>query len=314
MNEQTQPVVQIAGLVKEYGGYRAVDDVSFEARRGEIFGVLGSNGAGKTTSVECAQGLRRPDAGFVRVLGFDPIAQRSDLRGRVGSQLQDSSLPDRMKVREAIELFAEGRDQVGAAIEDWELGPIVKSAFGDLSGGQRQRLFLALALLNKPEVVFLDELTQGLDPNARRSVWELVERVREQGTTVVLVTHFMEEAEVLCDRVVVVVQGRVVDRGSPAELIERHSKGVRVRFADGGDDRSWIEAVPGVRLVQDHGREVEVVGSSPMIAHLGASLVHRQQVPDSLRVVQPNLEDALIDLIKPVGKTATKDTTTKVPA
>lgn len=293
-----EPVVEVDGLVKTYGSHRAVDDVSFTVQRGEIFGILGSNGAGKTTAVECAQGLRRPDGGTVRVLGCDPISERHALRGRIGSQLQESRLPDRLKVREALRLFADNQAQADAAMKDWELAPLAGSAFADLSGGQQQRLFLALALLNKPEVVFLDELTQGLDPNARRVVWQLIERVREQGTTVVLVTHFMEEAEVLCDRVIVVTAGRVIDEGSPASLIDRHGGGVRVRFgADPSFDLAWIEALPEVRRVARLGHEVEVAGGSPMIAHLGAGLVARNAVPETLRVDQPDLEDALLTLI-----------------
>lgn len=294
------PVVEIEGLTKSYGDHVAVNNLSMSVRRGEIFGVLGTNGAGKTTSVECAQGLRRADAGTVRVLGHDPIRDRQQLRGRVGSQLQDSSLPDRLRVREAMRLFADDTAQADAAMQDWDLHDLARSAFGDLSGGQRQRLFLALALLNKPEVVFLDELTQGLDPSARRSVWELIENVRDQGTTVLLVTHFMEEAEALCDRVVVVVNGSVIDRGSPAELIERHSAGVRVRFLPAGSTE-WLAAVPGVVGVSQAGSEIEVRGPSAMIAHLGAALVERGQVPESLRVDQPDLEDALLSLIAPAG-------------
>lgn len=294
-------VVEIAGLTKTYGSLRAVDDISFAVRRGEIFGVLGSNGAGKTTAVECAQGIRRATSGNVRVLGLDPIKDRGQLRGRVGSQLQDSNLPDRLRVNEAIRLFADDDAQATAAIEDWELGPLTKSAFGDLSGGQRQRLFLALALLNRPEVVFLDELTQGLDPNARRTVWGLIERVRDSGTTVVLVTHFMEEAEVLCDRVTVMASGEMVDSGTPDELIQRHGQGVRMRFAARPEDAAWIGSLPGVSSVEVRNDELEATGESPMIAHIGAALVSRDQVPASIRVEQPDLESALINLLQPSG-------------
>jgi ABC-2 type transport system ATP-binding protein len=295
----TAPVLEITALHKSYGEHHAVRDLSLSVEKGEIFGILGSNGAGKTTSVEIAQGIRRADSGLVRVLGHDPIADRTRLRGRVGSQLQDSNLPDGMRVIEAIRLFADGKKQVDAALNDWELSDLAKVPFGKLSGGQRQRLFLALALLNNPEVVFLDELTQGLDPNARRSVWELIERVREGGTTVVLVTHFMEEAEVLCDRVVVMTNGVVLDRGMPSELIERHGSGTRMRFGSDSQDLTWLHAVPEVTSVTRIGSEVEVAGSGPMVAYVGAALVARGQVPDSVRVSQPNLEDALLTLINP---------------
>lgn len=297
-------VLEIRGLTKKYGDHVAVDGVNMAVQRGEIVGILGTNGAGKTTTVECAQGLRRADSGIVQVLGLDPIANRAQLRGRVGSQLQDANLPDQLRVGEAVHLFADVGDQAHEVMGDWDLHSIAKVPFGGLSGGQRQRLFLALALLNRPEVVFLDELTQGLDPGARRVVWGLIEQVRDSGTTVVLVTHFMEEAEVLCDRVVVMTGGRVVDTGSPAELIERHSDGVRMRFPGEAADLEWLANVPGVAAVRREGAELVARGSSPMIAHVGAALVQRGHVPDTIRIAQPDLEDALLSLIEPTGVAA----------
>ncbi len=304
MGNQTKTdsaVLEIDSLTKAYGNRQAVSSLSLSVKRGEIFGILGSNGAGKTTSVECAQGIRRADSGQVRVLGKDPIKERAQLRGRVGSQLQDSNLPDQIRVAEAVDLFADDRTQAKMAMSNWQLDEIAKSKFGGLSGGQRQRLFLALALLNRPEIVFLDELTQGLDPNARRTVWELIEKVRDQGATVVLVTHFMEEAEVLCDRVVVMAGGKLVDEGSPAELIERHSKGIRMRFEYDNADLDWIENVPGVTGVTPYGTEVGVTGKSQVIAHIGAALIQRGSIPESIRVDQPNLETALLKIINPNG-------------
>jgi len=301
MTNSHETVLEIEGLHKTYGEFTAVEDVSLAVDRGEIFGILGSNGAGKTTSVECAQAIRRADAGRIRVLGHDPITERAKLRGRVGSQLQDSSLPDRLRVGEAVRLFADDTRQAKSTIGEWELDDLVKVPFAGLSGGQRQRLFLALALLNRPEIVFLDELTQGLDPNARRSVWTLIERVRDRGTTVVLVTHFMEEAEVLCDRVVVMNSGRIVDRGTPAELIDRHSNGIRMRFPYADADLGWIERSPDVDTVTRTGSEVEVVGASRILAHVGAGLVERGDVPTNIRVHQPDLEDALLTLINTNG-------------
>lgn len=299
----TQPVVQISGLRKSYGDKVVVDDLSLQVERGEIFGVLGTNGAGKTTSIECVQGIRRADAGELRVLGCDPIADRNALRGRVGSQLQDSHLPDRLRVGEAMRLFAADAEQARTGMADWELDDLASVPFAGLSGGQRQRLFLALALLNQPEVVFLDELTQGLDPNARRQVWGLIERVRDRGTTVVLVTHFMEEAEMLCDRVAVMADGHLVAEGTPAELIERHSQGVRVRFECPESLVPSLESAPLVTSVRSLGTEVEVTGPSPMLAYLGAALVDASAVPPTLRVDQPDLESALLNLIDPNGVT-----------
>lgn len=294
-----QPVLELAGLTKRYNGATVVDDLSLAVERGEIFGLLGTNGAGKTTSVECAQGIRRADGGQIRVLGHDPIAERGALAGRVGSQLQNSSLPDRLRVGEAIGLFANSPAQAARAVDDWQLDALKKVPFAALSGGQRQRLFLALALLNRPEVVFLDELTQGLDPDARRSVWTLIERVREQGTTVVLVTHFMEEAELLCDRVAVMTAGRLVATGTPDELIERHGPGVRVRFRAEPEDRQWLTGVPGVANIRELGHEVEATGAASITAELGHALVERGRSPIAMRVDQPSLEDALLGLMQP---------------
>jgi ABC-2 type transport system ATP-binding protein len=195
-----------------------VDDASFSVRQGEIFAILGPNGAGKTTTVECIQGLRCPDGGTIRVLGLDPTSQAAQLRQRIGSQLQDSALPGRLRVAEAIELFAAfahrpvDRDQL---LVRWRLDDQRAQTFDSLSGGQRQRLFIALAFVNSPELVSLDELTQGLDPQARRATWELIREIRDGGTTVVLVIHFMDEAEHLCDRVAVVDRGKVVALDSP---------------------------------------------------------------------------------------------------
>lgn len=291
------PVVELNGLTKRYGDTTVVDDVSLQVGRGEIFGILGTNGAGKTTSVECAQGLRRPDAGTVRVLGLDPIADRTALSGRVGSQLQDSNLPERLKVEEAVWLFANSKDSAAKIMDEWELTAIARKPFGALSGGQRQRLFLALALLNEPEVVFLDELTQGLDPDARRSVWDLIEKVRATGATVVLVTHFTEEAEALCDRVAVMRNGKLVDQGTPAELVSRFSGGIRVRFNGGAEELAWARLTPGATSVAKRGDDIELTGDPTLVARVGHALVQRNLGATPLRVHQPDLEEALITII-----------------
>lgn len=299
----SRPDVVVRGLRKSYGDTRAVRDVSFEVAPGEILGVLGPNGSGKTTTVECLQGLRRADAGEISVLGLDPRTQVAELRRRIGSQLQDSALPDRLRVVEAVRLFASvGRDPVGvdALLADWGLAAKRTAAFGSLSGGQRQRLFIALALVNRPRLVFLDEMTTGLDPEARREAWRLVERLRDLGTTVVLVTHFLDEAERLCDRLVVVRDGAVVGAGTPAELVARHGGGVSATFTppdgDAPDDDA-LAALPGVTAVGRRGRAVEVRGDAGALLHLGHLLVERGAVPRDLRVHQPTLEDAYLALV-----------------
>jgi ABC-2 type transport system ATP-binding protein len=219
------PVIEITDLHKSYGSVRAIDGISLTVDRGEVFGVLGPNGAGKTTTVATAAGLRRPDSGTVRVLGLDPAKDPDAVRQRVGVQLQQAVLPNRMKVKEAMAIFAAAyRDHADpeALLRDWGLAEHRNAAFGKLSGGQKQRLFIALALLGKPEVVVLDELTTGLDPAARRDTWAMVQSLKEHGVTVVLVTHAMDEAEILCDRLVLINSGRIIAEGTPEEVRGEH--------------------------------------------------------------------------------------------
>ncbi|MYW94437.1 ABC transporter ATP-binding protein [Amycolatopsis rubida] len=215
-------LIEVSELRKAYGGRVVVDGVSFSVDRGEIFGVLGTNGAGKTTAVECLQGLRAPDSGTISVLGLDPARDTAELRRRVGTQLQDARLPEKLRVREALSLFASfypDPADIDALLTRLGLDAHRDIAFGKLSGGLRQRLSIALALVGNPELAILDELTTGLDPHARQETWQLVENVRASGVTVVLVTHFMDEAQRLCDRLVLLDRGRVVATGTPAELL-----------------------------------------------------------------------------------------------
>ena len=220
-----QPVVQVSAVRKTYGRTVAVDDVSFDVDQGEIFGLIGPNGAGKTTTMECVEGLRVPDRGAISVLGLDPARQVYALQDRIGIQLQEAQLQKRVKVREAVGLWAAlYRKPVDGdrLLEQLGLGDKRNAWFMTLSGGQKQRLFIALALINDPELVFLDELTTGLDPQARRTIWDLVRGIRARGKTVFLTTHLMEEAERLCDRVAIIDRGRIVDVATPLELIRRH--------------------------------------------------------------------------------------------
>lgn len=293
-----EPVIEVQSLSKRYGKTQAVADVSFTVARGEIFGVLGPNGSGKTTTVEALQGLRTPDGGRLRVLGLDPQRERNALRHRIGSQLQESALPDRIRVWEALDLFASlgPRGDWRPLLEQWGLAGKAKSSYAALSGGQRQRLFVALALVNDPEVVFLDELTQGLDPAARRLAWDLIRAVRDRGATVVLVTHYMDEAEQLADRVAILDRGRVSATGSPQELIARSRQGVRVRFSANEDDVSWLSRIDDVDGVRRRGAHVEVDGRGPVLARVAAALVERGIVPADLRAEQPSLEDVYLEL------------------
>jgi ABC-2 type transport system ATP-binding protein len=217
-------VIEVQGLGKRYGRQVALDGVSFRVERGEIFGILGPNGAGKTTAVEIIAGLRRADGGSVRVLGLDPQSERGrrELRQRIGVQLQEAALPGQLKVWEALDLYASFYDNPAdwrELLNRWGLADKRNAKFAKLSGGQKQRLLIALALVGNPEVAVLDELTSGLDPYARRATWELIRQIRGAGVTVLLVSHFMDEVEELCDRVAVLDRGRVVAIGSPAGLI-----------------------------------------------------------------------------------------------
>jgi ABC-2 type transport system ATP-binding protein len=292
-------VITVDHLRKAYGRVVAVEDISFEVEAGEIFGILGPNGAGKTTSVECAQGLRRPDGGTIRVLGLDPTTQAAQLRQRVGSQLQDSALPGRLRVAESIELFgafAHRPVDCDELLARWRLEDQRDQAFDSLSGGQRQRLFIALAFVNSPEVVFLDELTQGLDPQARRATWELIREIRQGGTTVVLVTHFMDEAEYLCDRVAVVDSGKVVALDAPQGLIDGLGLASVVRFTTSEPNLGWLEKLDVVESLARQGDSIEIRGSGPVLALVASELVARGIVPLDLRVERPTVEDAFLAL------------------
>jgi ABC-2 type transport system ATP-binding protein len=295
-------VITVRGLHKAYGTRVVVHRLDLDVRAGEIVGLAGANGAGKTTTVECIQGLRTPDSGSLRVLGFDPVTQAARLRPLLGSQLQDSGLPARLRVAEAVELFATGRAADGGELlERFGLAQRHRSAFSSLSGGERQRLFLVLALLNRPRLVILDELTQGLDPAARRDVWAAIRQLHEAGTTVLLVTHEMDEAEALCDRIVVMRSGQVLDAGTPAELVNRHARTATVWFSLAGPPGSLLDvlgALDGVAEVHRDGQRVTVRGDRRIIAHVGGALVQHGPVPADLGAQVPGLGDALLRLLE----------------
>ena len=294
------PAIRVEGLTKAYGDRQVLKGLTFDVAPQEIFGILGPNGTGKTTSVEIIQGLRHRDSGSIQLLGFDPTRDRAKLRTLIGAQLQSSALPDRLRVGEALRLFARLAGDVvdwRELRDTWDLARLERSAFGSLSGGERQRLFVALALVNRPQVVFLDELTQGLDPAARRETWRLVRRVREQGTTVVLVTHYMDEAEQLCDRVGVLHDGRLTACDTPEGLIAGVGDGVRVRFSYAHTaEISGLEAIDGVRRVSHDGDRVDITTEPTAVVPIAAELARRHITPDDFTVVRPTLEDVFVSL------------------
>src|SRR6202163_3442517 len=248
-----RPVIQVSGIRKTYGATVAVSEVSFEVNEGEIFGLIGPNGAGKTTTMECVEGVRRPDRGVISILGLDPFRDVYQLQNRIGVQLQQAQLQKRIKVWEAVDLWASLYTKpvdCNRLLEQLGLSSKRNSWFMTLSGGQKQRLFIALALINDPEVVFLDELTTGLDPQSRRAIWDLVRAIRERGKTVFLTTHLMEEAERLCDRVAIIEHGRIIDIDCPQSLVKRHCPERTVVLAtDGLNAAEHFRVIPGVEEV-----------------------------------------------------------------
>jgi len=297
-----RPVIQVSGVRKTYGQTVAVDEVSFEVNDGEIFGLIGPNGAGKTTTMECIEGLRTPDRGTISVLGLDPFRHVYKLQDRIGVQLQQAQLQKRIKVWEAVDLWASlyRKKAVDGERLLAQLGLTDKrdAWFMNLSGGQKQRLFIALALINDPEVVFLDELTTGLDPQSRRAIWELVRGIRERGKTVFLTTHLMEEAERLCDRVAIIEHGRIIDIDTPERLVARHCPERTVVLATddpGAEER--FRAIPGVQSVVRADLRFTIRGGSD---DLVTEVIHclsenRIRVTD-FRTILPNLEDVFLKL------------------
>jgi ABC-2 type transport system ATP-binding protein len=314
---QDQDVISVEGLRKTYGQVAAVDGITFQVGAGEIFGMVGPNGSGKTTTIECIEGLRQPEEGSLHVLGLEPWRDGRALRERTGIQLQSSSLPNRMRVEEALDLFASFYSQA----DDWrplleELGLSDKrrSFISQLSGGQKQRLFVALALINRPEIVFLDELTTGLDPQARHVTWDLVRDIRERGTTVFLTTHFMDEAERLCDRVAILDHGRMIALDTPSNLVNHLGMGTRICFRLNGHsplspesqvvgkpgavfNPSLIGVMDGVQRVEQEKDEVIVYGQGDRLVSEVIRTLEAAGVPfQNLRTEQMNLEDVFLAL------------------
>jgi ABC-2 type transport system ATP-binding protein len=293
--------IEVSALRKAYGLLKAVDGISFEVARGEIFGMVGPNGAGKTTTIECLEGLREPDGGGLRVLGLDPRDDGYELRERIGVQLQQSSLPDDMKVWEAMDLFASYYRKPAPwkpLLERLGIADKSQARFARLSGGQKQRLFIALALVNDPDLVFLDELTTGLDPHARRSMWDLVRDIRRRGKTVFLTTHFMEEAEQLCDRVLVMDRGRVVAMDSPVNLVRGLQAETRIVFhADRDYDPAPLQSLPGVSRIEKNGERCAVSGTGERLVCIVINALDAAGVRfRDLRTEQPDLEDVFLTL------------------
>ena len=292
--------VEVAHLRKSYGSVVAVDDVCFSVAEGEIFGILGPNGAGKTTTVECVTGLREPDAGTIRVLGLDPGTDRDELHEIVGVQLQESAFPAKLRVSEILDMyrtFYRRPADVSDLVEALGLAGKRRDYYRSLSGGQQQRLSVALALIGRPRVAVLDEMSAGLDPQARRDAWRLIEQVRDGGTTILLVTHFMEEAERLCDRVALIDDGHIVALDTPAGLAARAQGGKRVRFEPSGPfDDGVLTRLAEVTRVERDGRHVVVTGTGELVNAVVLALHAAGVEARDVRLDAASLEDAFVRL------------------
>jgi ABC-2 type transport system ATP-binding protein len=304
------PVVTVEHLVKKYGRRVAVNDVSFSIGEGEIFGLIGPNGAGKTTTVECIAGLRAPNSGSISVYGLSPQKDRNKMREFVGVQLQESALPPRLRVGEAVKLFASfypNSQDPNELLESLGIKEVEYSPFKKLSGGQKQRLSIALALVGNPRVAILDELTTGLDPEARRETWSIIERMRERGVTVILVTHFMDEAERLCDRLALINHGAVRALDTP-EAIAAQAGGSRVRFVPSRPvDDQTLRAIPGVNEVERKERYVTVTGTGDLAGALINALAAIGVRVSNVEARSGNLEDAFIKLTKDDASSVAKE-------
>jgi ABC-2 type transport system ATP-binding protein len=295
-------VIEVSGVRKTYGKTVAVEEATFAVNEGEIFGLIGPNGAGKTTTMECIEGLRKPDRGAIAVLGLDPYRQVYKLQNRIGVQLQQAQLQKRIKVWEAVDLWASlyQKKSVDAAhlLEQLGLTDKRNAWFMNLSGGQKQRLFIALALINDPEVVFLDELTTGLDPQARHAIWDLVRGIRERGKTVFLTTHLMEEAERLCDRVAIMEHGRIIDIDTPESLVRRHCpERTVVLDTDAADAEEIFEKIAGIESVARVERRFTIRGrSEDLVTEVIQCLSENRIRVTDFRTVLPTLEDVFLKL------------------
>ncbi|MEV1026161.1 ABC transporter ATP-binding protein [Streptomyces sp. NPDC050264] len=300
MTTTSAPLIEVTGLRKTYAGRAVVDGISFAVEEGEIFGILGPNGAGKTTTVECVEGLRVPDEGQVRVAGLDPVRDHEKVTRILGAQLQESEVQAKLTVREALELYSSFHPDPldwRPLAERLRLDEKLSTRFAKLSGGQKQRLFIALALVGNPRVVVLDELTTGLDPRARRDTWQLIEDVRDSGVTVLLVTHFMEEAQRLCDRIAVIDKGRVAALDTPAGLISRAAGATVISFTPSAPlDERELAGLPGLATVEHRDGRTTLTGGDETVNAVITLLARHHITAHQLRVVDATLDDAFLDL------------------
>jgi ABC-2 type transport system ATP-binding protein len=301
VSKESEQLITVQHLVKRYGDFVAVNDLSFSIKEGEIFGIIGPNGAGKTTAVECISGVRVPDSGSISISGLSPRKDRNRIREFLGVQLQESSIPPRLKVGEAVKLFASfypNPVDPDSLLDTLGIGKIKNSSYKKLSGGQKQRLSIALALVGNPKIAILDELTTGLDPEARRETWALIESMRDRGVTVILVTHFMDEAERLCDRLALINHGKLVVLDTP-EAIAALAGGKRVRFTPSRpvDDKT-LQTIPGVKEIERKEAYITVIGGGDLATSVIDSLAKIGVHVSDIEARGGNLDDAFVKLTR----------------
>ena len=294
-------VVSCAAVSRNFGSFAALEDVSFKVREGEIFGVVGPNGAGKTTLLNCLEGLDRPSSGHVEVLGCDPIKDQHSLAQQIGVQLQSAALPPRLTVQDALELYSAFYERPRPwreLLTDLGIKDKANARVDRLSGGERQRVFVALALINRPRLAFLDELTTALDPQSRRNMWDTVEHVRDSGATVVLTTHYMEEAERLCDRVAIIDHGRLVALDTVTSLIQQHAGDTTAKLILSASPSAEFDlnGVPGVTSARTEGRELTIRGAADGLQGVLAALAAHRITVTSMSTTTPGLEDVFLAL------------------
>lgn len=302
-------VVSCAAVSRNFGSFTALEDVSFEVREGEVFGVVGPNGAGKTTLLNCMEGLDRPSSGRVEVLGFDPVRDQHSLAQQIGVQLQSAALPPRLTVQDALELYSAFYERPRPwreLLTDLGIKDKANARVDRLSGGERQRVFVALALINRPRLAFLDELTTALDPQSRRNMWDTVEHVRDGGATVVLTTHYMEEAERLCDRVAIIDHGRLIALDTVASLIQQHAGDTTAKLILSASPSAEFDltGVPGVTSARTEGRELTIRGAADGLQGVLAALAAHRITVTSMSTTTPGLEDVFLAL---TGRTITTE-------
>lgn len=295
--------VRVEGLVKKYGEVEAVRGVSFDLHKGEVFGLLGPNGAGKTSTIEMTEGLRQPDAGTVTICGFDPFRSPIEVKQRIGAQLQEMALPEKMKVREAMTLFAgyyQNPESSAKLLDRFTLAEKANATYDNLSGGQKQRLALALALINKPEVVFLDEPTAGLDAQVRHELHQIIQELRAEGRTLLLTTHYIEEAEKLCDRVAIVDHGRIVAMDTPRALVAQSKQSSRIEFSASRDlpesALAKLDQVTKVEAKENGTRLLRTSNSTATLVSLVRLLEKERADLVDLHISRPSLEDLFLEL------------------